>query len=402
MTGGVPGIDRPGIDRPGIERPGIEQPGIGFVPRRAAHPGGGGSEPRAAAAAGLALDGIRHAYDAAPVLRGVSLTVDRGEVVCLLGPSGCGKTTLLRLAAGLERLQHGRIRIGGRVVADPAAGRQQPPEARRVGLMFQDYALFPHLTVHDNVCFGIARTAGTDAWVRSALARMGLAAWERAYPHTLSGGQQQRCALLRALAPHPDILLLDEPFSGLDVALRAQVREETASFLRETGIATLVVTHDPEEAMGLADRILVMRDGVVVQEGTPADIYLRPRDPFVATLFGPVNQWTAAVAGGEVATPIGRFAAPGLAEGDAATVLIRPEAVSLAPAGDGSVDALPAAADAVVLDSRLLGGQSAVIVACDAGGWRLRALVAGVFLPAPGTRVTVAADPARAFVYPAG
>lgn len=368
--------------------------------RPAVHTGGGDVNRRpvgGATAAGLHLEAICHAFDGQPILRGVSVTVDRGEVVCLLGPSGCGKTTLLRLAAGLERLQHGLIRIGGTVVADAAAGRHQPPETRRVGLMFQDYALFPHLSVYENVCFGVPRKPGTDAWVRAALARLGLAAWETAYPHTLSGGQQQRCALLRALAPHPQILLLDEPFSGLDVAMRAQVRDETAAFLRDTGIATLVVTHDPEEAMVLADRILVMRDGVVVQEGAPAEIYLEPRDPFVATLFGPVNQWSGRVTGGRIETPIGAFAAPGIAEGGEAMVLVRPEAIHVAPQGGEGL-----ACDAVVLESRLLGGTSAITVAVDAGGWRLRVLVPGVVRLAPGTRVAVAADPAQAFIFAAG
>lgn len=359
-------------------------------------------DPGRRAAAGLRLEDISHAYDGLSVLRGVSVTVGRGEVVCLLGPSGCGKTTLLRLAAGLERLQQGRIRIGGTVVADADARRHQPPETRRVGLMFQDYALFPHLTVYENVSFGIARSAESDTWVKAALARMKLAAWERAYPHTLSGGQQQRAALLRALAPHPEILLLDEPFSGLDVALRAQVRDETAAFLRETGIAALLVTHDPEEAMALADRILVMQGGLVVQEGAPAEIYLKPRDPFVATLFGPVNRWTGRVADGRIATPIGSFAAPGLTAGENATVLIRPEGIAVALPADGPSLTKSTAGSAVVVESRLLGSLSAVTVVTSAGDWRIKALVAGVFLPAAGTPVTVAADPAHAFVFPAG
>lgn len=381
----------------GGPRRGRASPGPAVLVVHSGRGGGVDRLPASAAAAGLALNDICHAYDGEVILRSVSVTVDPGEVVCLLGPSGCGKTTLLRLAAGLERLQHGQIRIGGRVVADAAAGRHQPPENRRVGLMFQDYALFPHLTVYENVCFGIRRTPDSDAWVRAALARMGLAAWEGAYPHTLSGGQQQRCALLRALAPHPEILLLDEPFSGLDVALRAQIREETASFLRETGIATLVVTHDPEEAMVLADRILVMQGGLVVQEGTPAEIYLKPHDPFVASLFGPVNQWAGRVTGGHIDTPLGAFAVKGIAEGGDAILLLRPETIRVAPCrGEDN------SSDAVVVRSRLLGGISAITIATDAGGWQLRALVPGIFLPKPGTRVAVAADPTRAIVFPGG
>jgi iron(III) transport system ATP-binding protein len=340
---------------------------------------------------GLGLAGVSHAFDGTEVVRNVSITVGKGEIVCLLGPSGCGKTTLLRVAAGLERLQKGRIEIGGHLVADAEAGVNRPPEGRRVGLMFQDYALFPHLTVAENVRFGIARTAAGKAWTRQALARTGLSGYADAYPHTLSGGQQQRCALLRALAPHPELLLLDEPFSELDVGLRARVREETADFLRETAISTLIVTHDPEEAMLLADRLLLMREGEIVQQGTPREIYLAPADPFVADMFGPLNRWVGPVVAGRVETPIGHFRADTLADGSRAVVLIRPEAILIDPQ----------AGDATVLESRLLGSFSAITVVTDADAWHLRALVAGVYLPPPGTRVGVTADPARTFVFAA-
>lgn len=371
-----------------VEHPAARRP----RPDIAARPSAGDCGAVAPLSAGLRLVGISHAYDGAAVVRGVSIAVGRGEIACLLGPSGCGKTTLLRLAAGLERLQRGRIEIGGMLVADAAARRHQSPEGRRVGLMFQDYALFPHLTVGENVAFGLAGDAGGAAWVTQALARMGLSEWAGAYPHTLSGGQQQRCALLRALAPHPEVLLLDEPFSGLDVAMRAQVREETAAFLKETGIATLIVTHDPEEAMSLADRLLVMRGGEIVQQGTPAEIYLAPADPFVAALFGPLNRWPGRVAGGRVETPLGAFAAGDRADGTDVIVLIRPEGIAIDADGHG----------ATVVGSRLLGCFSTVMLAHDGGGGRLRAVVPGVFLPAAGARVGVAADPAHAFVFAAG
>ncbi len=344
-----------------------------------------------APAPGLRFASVSHAYDGVPVLRDISIAVGAGEIVCLLGPSGCGKTTLLRLAAGLERLQTGRVEIGGRVVADARTGTVLPPERRRVGLMFQDYALFPHLTVGDNIAFGIAGTAGGEAWVQAALARMGLSDFSSAYPHTLSGGQQQRCALLRALAPHPDVLLLDEPFSGLDMALRAQVRDETAAFLHETGIATLIVTHDPEEAMSIADRLAVMAEGEVIQQGTPADVYLAPVNPFVAGLFGPLNALTGRVDSGRVDTPLGPFAAGEWPDGASVTVLIRPENIAIDPAGGG----------AKVMSSRLLGGLSAITVVHEGSGLTLRATVAGIMLPPAGSRVGVALDSARAFVFAA-
>ena len=257
--------------------------------------------------------------------------------------------------------------------------------------MFQDYALFPHLTVSQNVRFGVVGTAEGEAWTRAALARIGLTEWADAYPHTLSGGQQQRCALLRALAPQPEVLLLDEPFSGLDPDMRVQVREETTAFLRETGITTLVVTHDPEEAMVLADHLLIMRDGMIIQQGTPAAIYYSPCEPFVAGLFGPLNHWVGPVAESRVHTPLGVFQADGLANGSEAIVLIRPQHIAIDSQGKG----------ATVLDSRLVGSSSAVTLLADAWDGQLRALVAGTFLPAPGTRVGVAANPAAAFVFAA-
>ncbi|MBP0649592.1 ABC transporter ATP-binding protein, partial [Mycobacterium tuberculosis] len=192
---------------------------------------------------------VAHAYEAIPSVRGVDLSVAAGEIVCLLGQSGCGKTTLLRLVAGVERPTEGRIAIGGRDVA--AGAVFVPPERRGVGLVFQDYALFPHMTILANVRFGLTAMAAADAEREAlqALARVGMERYAYDYPHELSGGQQQRVALARAIAPRPAILLMDEPFSGLDRRLRDQVRDETLTVLRETRATALVVTHDPEEAM---------------------------------------------------------------------------------------------------------------------------------------------------------
>jgi iron(III) transport system ATP-binding protein len=238
----------------------------------------------------LTLEQVSHAYGAVEAVRDVSLALAPGELVCLLGPSGCGKTTVLRLSAGLEELQKGRVLIDGRVVAD--GRRQEPPEARNVGLMFQDYALFPHLSAAGNVEFGLRRLTGAERRARAAeaLEKVGMGGQAEAFPHTLSGGQQQRVALARALAPEPHIMLLDEPFSGLDVRLRNQIRDDALHVLKSSGAATLMVTHDPEEAMFMADRIAVMRDGRILQVGPPADLYYAPADAFVAGFFGDINR----------------------------------------------------------------------------------------------------------------
>ncbi|MCC7015688.1 MAG: ABC transporter ATP-binding protein [Rhodospirillales bacterium] len=352
----------------------------------------------------LHLNNVSHAFGSHTVLSGVSVFVAPGETVCLLGPSGCGKTTLLRIAAGLETLQSGQVTIGQRLVGQGRGGIGLPPEERGVGFVFQDYALFPHLTIRDNVAFGLRDgKAGRGRWVEAALARLGLAGQADKYPHALSGGQQQRVALLRALAPEPGVMLLDEPFSNLDATLRVQVRADTLGLLKETGVATLMVTHDPEEAMFMADRLLVMNDGRIIQAGTPLDIYFRPASSFVAALFGPLNRIDAVVRGGRADTFLGPFAAAGLADGTPVEIQIRPEALApLGPFANGPAapdPAVPPRAPLTVLDVHPIGRASFVRFA-GPGGQRLDARVAGVFRAAPGTVVDVAVDPARSFVFP--
>ena len=253
--------------------------------------------PAAGESGGLILEGVHHAYDAAPVIRGVDLAVGRGEILCLLGPSGCGKTTLLRIAAGLERPRAGRVLIDGVEVAGPH--RFVAPEKRRIGLMFQDYALFPHVRAIDNVGFGLKaeRRAARRRRAQRLLERLGLAHLAHAYPHELSGGEQQRVALARALAPAPRAMLLDEPFSGLDERLRERVRDDTLRFLEEAGVPTMLVTHDAEEALLMADRIALMRDGVLVQSGSPDALCRRPASPFVARFFGALPAFDGRVRG---------------------------------------------------------------------------------------------------------
>ena len=333
-----------------------------------------------------------------PAVRDVSLSVAAGEILSLVGPSGCGKSTLLRIAAGVEEVQSGTVRIGGAVVAE--ARRSMPPERRGIGLVFQDYALFPHLSVLDNVRFGIRGQPVDAARARAmeALAGVGMADFAAAYPHTLSGGQQQRVALARALAPRPRVLLLDEPFSGLDTRLRSQVRDDTLHLLKRNGVATMIVTHDPEEAMFLADRIVLMQGGRVVQAGTPADLYLHPADRFAATFFGEANHLAGVVDGGRVPTPLGPVAADGHADGVPVDILIRPEALHLqAGAGQG--------ARARVEAARLLGRTSLVHLSIpgidgNAAPTHLHARVPGQFAVPDDTMVTVSLDPCQTFVFP--
>ncbi len=342
----------------------------------------------------LALDGVSHDYGDVRAVERIDLRVGAGELVCLLGPSGCGKTTVLRIAAGLEELQEGRVAIAGREVARP--GVSLPPEARGVGLVFQDYALFPHLTVAENVAFGLADQPppARRAAAQAMLERVGMAGHARRYPHVLSGGEQQRVALARALAPRPRLLLLDEPFSGLDIRLRDEVRGETLKVLDDAGISTLIVTHDPEEAMYMADRIAVMGAGRIVQEGSPAEVYRAPVNAFVATFLSDVNRMHGTVEGGAVASPFGALAADGIADGVRVDVLARPEALSLADGGGA------ATAAATVVAVHPLGHSNIVVLRLDADGTELRARVPGSTTPTPGARVAVALERAQTFVFP--
>ena len=341
---------------------------------------------------GLRVHGLSHRFGARLVVDRVELAVPPGEIHCLVGPSGCGKTTTLRLIAGLEPIQEGEIAIDGRVVARP--GAMLPPERRRVGLMFQDFALFPHLRVDENVGFGLAGRPREERQrrVRELLRRVDMERHARAFPHTLSGGEQQRVALARALAPAPDLMLLDEAFSALDTTLRAQVREETIAILKETGTPTLLVTHDAEEAIRVGDRIHAMESGRIVQSGTPAELYLRPADPFVAGFFGPVNRFAGRAGAGHVDTPVGRVAAPGIAAGTPVEVVVRPEGIALAATGTG------VGVRAVVVERRDLGPLHLIWLQ-PPGGPVVKVRRAVPLAVEPGQEVEVRLDPAHAFVY---
>ena len=284
----------------------------------------------------IRLDGVTKRFGAVAAVEGASLCVARGETVALLGPSGCGKTTLLRLIAGFERPDSGSVTVDGRLVA--SRGAWIPPEARRVGMVFQDYALFPHLTVAANVGFGLPRR-DRPRRVPELLDVVGLDGLGHRYPHELSGGQQQRVALARALAPAPDLVLLDEPWSNVDPFLRETLRVEVAEIIRPLGVTTLLVTHDREEAFSLADRIALMRDGTVVQEGTAEELYFAPATRWAAEFVGAANVLSGRVVAGRVETAIGAFPANGASLRSDAQVLVRPELLELepSPAGAGEV-----------------------------------------------------------------
>jgi iron(III) transport system ATP-binding protein len=234
----------------------------------------------------LRIENLAHAYGAHQVLRGLSLSLPRGMIGCLLGPSGCGKTTVLRCIAGFEPVQQGLIELNGRMLS--SHGFALPPEKRHLGMVFQDYALFPHLRVADNIAFGLhgAPRAGRLARVRELAELVGLSASLEKYPHEISGGQQQRVALARALAPRPELLLLDEPFSNLDVELRERLSQEVREIIKASGATAVLVTHDQQEAFAMADEIGILHEGQIQQWASAYDLYHRPANRFVADFIG--------------------------------------------------------------------------------------------------------------------
>jgi iron(III) transport system ATP-binding protein len=283
----------------------------------------------------ICAHGVSKRFGAVQAVDEADFCVERGEIVALLGPSGCGKTTLLRLIAGFEHLDAGEVRLQDTRVS--GHGTWVPPERRRVGMVFQDYALFPHLTVAENVGFGVARR-DRDRRVRETLTLVGLDALGDRYPHELSGGQQQRVALARALAPSPSLVLMDEPWSNIDPLLRACMRADLADLLRGIGVTVVLVTHDREEAFSVADRIAVMRDGRVVQEGSPEQLYLSPADRWVAEFVGGGNFVRGRLDGELVDTLLGRFPVTNQNGAVDVDVLIRPELLELEPDAEGSAE----------------------------------------------------------------
>ena len=281
--------------------------------------------------------GLGKTFGAQAVLAGLDLEVPAGSLTAILGPSGSGKTTLLRLLAGFERADTGTIGIGGVLVDGP--GAYLPPERRRVGYVPQEGSLFPHLTVAGNVGFGLPASQRRGGKVNALLETVGLGGFGRRYPHQLSGGQQQRVALARALAIEPAVVLLDEPFASLDAHLRASVRADVQEIFRRAGTTAVLVTHDQDEALSVADRVAALRDGSIAQCAPPEDLYCRPADPRLASFIGEANLLEGVVSGATVKTLLGALpldpaaAIPGAA--GQVTVLIRPEQIDIVPNEDG-------------------------------------------------------------------
>jgi iron(III) transport system ATP-binding protein len=341
----------------------------------------------------VAVEHVSVRYGAIRALDDVSLDVAEGEIVCLLGPSGSGKSTLLRTIAGIDRPLSGRIAIDGREVAGPH--RFVEPEHRCVGMVFQDYALFPHLTIEANVAFGLTGRPRADMRrvVGELLARLDLQRYAGSYPHMLSGGERQRVALARALAPEPRVLLMDEPFSGLDDRLRDRIRRQTVELLRDTGTTTIIVTHDPDEAMYVADRIALLHQGRLVQCGPPDQLYAHPATLFAARFFSDVNEIEGVCRSGRVETPVGIFPAPGRADNVPVAVCIRPQHVRLSSARSAGIPAR-------VLATTFLGASDQLVLAVDGLETPVIARASGRTRLEPGDCVRVDLPVAEVMVLP--
>lgn len=343
-------------------------------------------------AAFVLLDSIGKVFNGKiRAVSGVSLNVNQGEFFSLLGPSGCGKSTILRIIAGLDAPDSGGVTIGSNTVAGP---RWVPPEKRGVGLVFQDYALFPHMTIFENIAYGLkgCTKRETRRRVGEMLDIVSLPDMAMRYSHELSGGQQQRIALARALAPFPKVVLLDEPFSNLDADLRAELRTETRRILKEKGITTILVTHDQEEAFSLSDRIGVLNHGRLEQVGTPAEIYHKPVSRFVAGFVGKADFVGGKILNGALVSDAGVFRCPEYAQLQERDVdiMIRPDDVDFA---------LDEGGDAFIADVQFLGPE--VIYRLELGnGKALHSLKPSSIVYTAGKRVKIYVDPTHIILFP--
>lgn len=352
----------------------------------------------------LELRNLVRSYGGRRVVDDVSLKVWPGQVTCLLGPSGCGKSTTLRMIAGVETPESGVILVDGSPIWD--AKQTVPPERRQTGLMFQDFALFPHLRVSDNVAFGLTGSAKRKAArVDELLRRVGLLRHIDSYPHELSGGEQQRVALARALAPKPKIMLMDEPFSGLDNRLRDGIRDETLDILREEDTGVLLVTHEPDEAMRMADEIALMRAGRLIQKGPPYQLFTAPVDRDAVAFFSDINVIQADVRDGLAKTAFGDFNASELPDGAVVDIVTRPQDITLELDRQGTGPSpTPSHGTAVrgrVQRARYMGNESLVEFAMEHDGSIFKATVPTVFLPRPDSSMWLMIRRDRCFVFAA-
>ena len=340
---------------------------------------------------------LSHSFGEIEALTNLNFSIENNSIVSVLGPSGCGKTTLIRLIAGLEHIQKGEIILEKSLVANKDSNI--PPEKRPISYVFQDFALFPHMTVLENVSFAAGSKSNKKQLIDQVIHLAKVENFLEKYPHSLSGGEQQRVALARSIAVQPKLLLLDEPFSDLDINLKREIIDDTLHLINSLESSAIVVTHNAEEAMFLSDAILVMEKGKLIQIGTPHDIYFKPSNLYVASLFGETNIFQSKVEGNTCLTPLGRIKTSNLSNNQDVDVVIRPEAIKL----NLEKSPLLNPNSGVVVDSKFLGNSAIIHMTVNDeknNKHHIHSRVMGNFLPPAASSVSVTLDEEHVFIFP--
>ena len=343
------------------------------------------------------INNLSHKINQTNILQDINLELEKDKIACILGPSGCGKTTLLKLIAGLDRTQHGEILLNNQIVS--SSNHHLKTEKRKIGFLFQDYALFPHLTVKKNLNFAIQHNKKLNHDIDEIIEIIKLPNSLSKYPHELSGGEQQRVALARSIISQPDLLLLDEPFSSLDLNLKEEIRDDTLHLLQKSNISVLIVTHDPFEAMFISNKIYIMKkEGYIIQSGTPQDLYNKPINSYVAGFFGETNKFIAIANKEKIHTPIGTIKSPKSLESKKVEVHIRPQGVKLIQ------DSTPVnGIKGTVMASRLMGEYSFVhLSVLDENNdiVHVHSHMPASFYPDQSSAVRIEIDQNQTFVFP--
>ena len=340
---------------------------------------------------------LSHSFGEKEALTNLNFSIENNSIVSVLGPSGCGKTTLIRLIAGLEQIQKGEIFLEKSLVANK--NLNVPPEKRPISYVFQDFALFPHMTVLENVSFAAGSKSNKKQLIDQVIHLAKVENFLEKYPHSLSGGEQQRVALARSIAVQPKLLLLDEPFSDLDINLKREIIDDTLHLINSLESSAIVVTHNAEEAMFLSDAILVMEKGKLIQIGTPHDIYFKPSNLYVASLFGETNVFQSKVEDNTCLTPLGRIKTSNLSNNQDVDVVVRPEAIKL----NLEKSPLLNPNSGVVVDSKFLGNSAIIHMTVNDeknNKHHIHSKVMGNFLPPPASSVSVTLDEDHVFIFP--
>ena len=340
---------------------------------------------------------LSHFFGEKEALINLNFSIDHNSIVSVLGPSGCGKTTLIRLIAGLEQIQNGEIFLEKFLVANK--NLNVPPEKRSISYVFQDFALFPHMTVLENISFAAGSKSNKKQLIDQVINLSKVENFLDKYPHSLSGGEQQRVALARSIAVQPKLLLLDEPFSDLDINLKREIIDDTLHLINSLESSAIVVTHNAEEAMFLSDAILVMEKGKLIQIGTPHEIYFKPSNLYVASLFGETNIFRSKVIDNTCLTPLGRIKTSNLSNNQDVDVVVRPEAIKL----NLEKSPLLNPNSGVVVDSKFLGNSAIIHMTVNDeknNKHHIHSKVMGNFLPPPASSVSVTLDEDHVFIFP--